>query len=117
MRLLADENIQAPLVGALRERGYDILYIGEFSRGVTDQEVLETAVSQERIILTEDKDFGDLVFRVNRDLPGIILLRLQDVAWQSRFQRLDRLFQERGERLRRLYVVVEPSRIRLRSLP
>lgn len=117
VRLLADENVQAPLVQALRDEGHDVLYIAEQASGITDDEVLSMAAQQERLLLTEDKDFGELVFRLKRGLPGVILLRLTDVSWQSRYRRLSKLFGEFGERLERRYVVVEGERFRFRNLP
>lgn len=117
IRLAADENIQASLVRALRKEGHDVLYVAENAGGITDNAVLAWAAEQERILLTEDKDFGELVFRLKRDLPGVILLRLPDVHWQSRYQRLTKLFERYGGGLRRQYVVVEEERFRFRSMP
>jgi uncharacterized protein with PIN domain len=65
-RLLADENIAASLVRALREDGIDVSYVAELASGITDDEVLDLAKAEARLLLTEDKDFGELVFRMKR---------------------------------------------------
>jgi predicted nuclease of predicted toxin-antitoxin system len=77
MRLLADENFPRPAVTALREAGLDVLWIAETSPGAPDDEVLAQCVATERILLTFDKDFGELAYR--RGLPagcGIVLFRI-----------------------------------------
>lgn len=77
MRLLANENFPADAVLALREAGYDVLWIRETAPGIADPEVLARAVQAERILLTFDKDFGELAYRAG--LPascGIILLHI-----------------------------------------
>lgn len=116
-RLIADENIQSFLVGALRKDGHDVLYIAEYADGITDEEVLSIASDQQRLLLTEDKDFGELVFRLKRGLPGVILLRMTDVFWHSRYKRLTKLLQLHAEQLDRKYIVVEEDRFRFRSMP
>lgn len=63
MKLLVDECFDIKLVKSLRDAGYDVAYIIELAPSITDREVLEIAYQQERILITEDKDFGELVFR------------------------------------------------------
>lgn len=75
-RLLANENIPFDAVKALRESGYDVLWVRQDAPGSTDAEVLETAQEQDRILITFDKDFGELAFRSKRPAAsGIILFR------------------------------------------
>ena len=78
MRLLADENFNSLEVGMLRSRGHDLVCIEEETPGISDQAVLSRATSEERILLTSDKDFGDLVFRDELKTPfGVILFRIR----------------------------------------
>jgi len=63
LRLLADENVQGELVHALRGDGLDVAYVAEGSCGITDEDVLHLALADRRVLLTEDKDFRELVFR------------------------------------------------------
>ena len=77
MRLLADENFNRLEVEMLRSHGHDLVWIEEETPGISDQAVLSRATSEERILLTSDKDFGDLVFRDRLRAPfGIILFRI-----------------------------------------
>lgn len=115
--LLADENIAAPMVSALREAGWDILYIPERTPGVTDDEILALARTERRVLLTEDKDFGDLVFRLERDVPGVVLLRLPERVWDERLPRVKEALTRRAETLLGTYTVIEQNRIRCRHMP
>jgi predicted nuclease of predicted toxin-antitoxin system len=77
MRLLANENVPGDAVTALRRQGYDVVWIWEDSPGVSDIQVLARAHKEDRILITFDKDFGELAFRYG--LPatcGIILFRI-----------------------------------------
>jgi predicted nuclease of predicted toxin-antitoxin system len=78
MRFLADENFPGGAVAALRSNGYDVAWIRTLSPGISDSEVLKLAQAEDRILLTFDKDFGELVFVT--ELPatsGLILFRIQ----------------------------------------
>ncbi len=116
MKLLADECCDAPLVAALRTAGHDVRFMVEEERGLTDDEVLGTAFAEGRIVLTEDKDFGDLVVRLRRPAIGVILLRLDPSVPDTKQERLLAVLSEHAARLVGHYVVVHESRIRIRAL-
>ena len=59
---MADESCAKPVVLALREAGHDVVSIGEVAPGATDQQVLERALNERRVLITEDRDFGELVY-------------------------------------------------------
>ena len=75
MRFLADECCDFAAVRSLREAGHDVLAVNEFQCRSVDKEVIALALAENRILLTEDKDFGWLVFAARIDSPGMILLR------------------------------------------
>ena len=77
MRLLANENFPGLAITAIRSRGHDVAWIREDSPGISDHAVLSRATAEERILITFDKDFGELVFRLGLNAPsGIILFRI-----------------------------------------
>ena len=80
MNLLADEGVDRPVVERLRQDGHDVLYVAESSPSVSDEEVLEQANSRSAVLLTADKDFGELVFRQGLVHSGVVLLRLAGLA-------------------------------------
>ena len=116
MRLLADENCRRTLVEALRAAGHDVLWISEVARGADDDEIIEASIREQRVVITQDKDFGELAIRADRPLPGIVLLRFaagDDRTMTEKLLRLLTAFEkeidgrlvvltERGQRLRRL---------------
>lgn len=76
MRFLADENVEQAVVDVLRAAGHDVSCVGDVLPGAADLGVLALAASQNRILVTNDKDFGRLAYREARAAVGILLLRL-----------------------------------------
>jgi predicted nuclease of predicted toxin-antitoxin system len=107
VRWLAVECVAAPLVTSLRADGQDVLYVAETAAGLSDTEVLALALSETRLLLTEDKDFGDLVFRRARAVPGIVLVRIAPENSVLKIQRLQAAIERRGEGLFGRYTVIE----------
>ncbi len=116
MRWLADECVDAALVARLRNAGHDASYIAEIAAGVTDTEALQLAQEEGRLFLTEDKDFGELVFRFKRAVPGVVLLRIDPEKSQLKWIRLEAAIARLGEGLFGRYVVIEEARFRSRPL-
>jgi predicted nuclease of predicted toxin-antitoxin system len=116
VRWLADECVAAPLVMRLREAGHDVLYVAEMAAGAGDQDIIALAQSEDRLLLTEDKDFGDLVFRWARPIPGVVLVRIAPERAALRADRLAAAVARYGERLFGRYTVVEAGRLRSRAL-
>src|SRR5437016_272035 len=77
MNLLADENFPAPVIGELRRRGHDVVAVAEKMPGAPDTRVLAVAVDDQRLLLTLDRDYGDLIFHHSHPAPaGVVLFRL-----------------------------------------
>jgi hypothetical protein len=66
MNFVADESCVRPVIQALREAGHDVVAIAEIARGATDDQVLEHALKEKRVLITEDRDFGELVYARGR---------------------------------------------------
>jgi predicted nuclease of predicted toxin-antitoxin system len=117
MKLLADENIPSSIVQALADGGYDIVWIRSEFPGISDREVMRYACHEKRIILTYDKDFGELVMKDNLCPPaGIILLRLslKNPAGVSEY--IVDILKSRTD-WEGCFSVIEEKRIRMRPLP
>ena len=76
--LVADESVDYPIVKQLRIAGFTVYAVAEQEPSIDDKSVLATAQSQNALLLTEDKDFGELVFRMNLSHCGILLIRISD---------------------------------------
>ena len=112
MKFLADECCDRDLVGALRNAGYDVLYVLELKPGATDDEVLALAFDQQRILLTEDKDFGELVYRLKKPAHGIILIRIGVKNRSSKWPRIEKLLDAYPERCTGRFVVIDENKLR-----
>jgi len=78
-KLLANENVPLDSVTYLKNRGYDIKAIGIESFGISDKEVMAFAIAEERIIITFDRDYGELIFKHNfKPNEGVIYLRISE---------------------------------------
>ena len=75
MRFLADESCDHAVVRALRAAGFDVVAVAEVTPRTSDEAVIERAAREGRVLLTEDKDFGQLVYASARSTAGVILLR------------------------------------------
>jgi predicted nuclease of predicted toxin-antitoxin system len=88
MRWLVDECVDAALVELLRQAGHDVVAVSYIAPRATDLQVMSRAEAEGRLLLTEDKDFGDLAFRRARRVPGIFLLRISSVQRHRKAERL-----------------------------
>jgi predicted nuclease of predicted toxin-antitoxin system len=117
MRLLANENVAGELVSALRGVGHDVAWIATDAPGASDTAVLEQATAEDRIVLTFDKDFGELAFRGRSPVStGVILLRVQGSSAAAMVQIVVAALQERDNWTGH-FSVLENHRVRMTPLP
>ncbi len=117
MRFLADENFPGDAVAALRNRGHNVTWIRTDSPGMSDVKVLELAQSESRIVITFDKDFGELAFHYK--LPaqcGIILFRISSHSPEHVAQVALSALESRSDWTGN-FTVVEDDRIRMTPIP
>lgn len=119
LKLLANENLPRQLVAALRARGHDVRWVLEERRGIADPVVLREALAEGRVLLTGDKDFGDLVFREGRDAScGVILMRVHGTVSQAQLVAIVLPALESHEaQWRGHFAVITRKRVRIRPLP
>ena len=113
MRFLADESCDFSVVEALREAGFDVVSIAEVFPRATDLRVIELAVEDSRILLTEDKDFGQLVYASAKTSAGVVLIRFPTGARQGLPSAVLDVIRRRGEKLSAAFVVLQPGRVRI----
>ncbi|HVB46951.1 MAG TPA: DUF5615 family PIN-like protein [Burkholderiales bacterium] len=117
MRLLADESCDHAVVRALHAAGHDVLAIAESAPGISDEAVIERAVRDQRIVLTDDKDFGQLVYAAARSASGVMFLRFPAAARETMSRAVVELVNDRGATLAGTFVTVQPGRVRVSRLP
>jgi predicted nuclease of predicted toxin-antitoxin system len=101
------------LVRSLRDAGHDVSSVQERCPGATDKAVAELALAEGRVLLTEDKDFGQFVHASSPRSPGIVLLRFPAGARGIMAVQLNRLLEDHGESLAGCFAIVEPGRMRV----
>ena len=116
MRFLLDECCNAKLVSNLRKEGHDVLYVTESIPSSSDREVLQISQSQKRILITEDKDFGELVYRFKMKTQGIILLRFSISDRHLKWPALKNLIDIKAKDLNGKFVVVDKNKYRIKHL-
>jgi predicted nuclease of predicted toxin-antitoxin system len=118
MKLLANENFPLPSVKFIRQAGYDIVSITEDSPGIEDIEVLTRAANEQRMILTFDRDYGELIYRLRKPSPkGIIYMRFRPHTPEEPATIWLNLLQTEGLQFEGRFTVVERDQIRQRPLP
>lgn len=115
MKLLADEGVDREVVESLRGDGHTVTYIAEAEPGLTDEEVLSRARAQGAILITQDKDFGDLVFRQGLASSGIVLLRLMGLPAVEKGSLVAAALRAHEGLIWRSFTVVSATSIRIRA--
>jgi predicted nuclease of predicted toxin-antitoxin system len=116
VKIVADENVDRQIVDRLREQGHEVLYIAERDPGVDDETVLSFSRESNAILLTGDKDFGDLVFRQRLVHTGIVLMRLGGLTSEQKCSVVAAAFDLHGEALSGQFAVLSDRLLRIRSL-
>jgi len=118
MRFLANENFPLASVRLLRHAGHDVTSVSETAAGAKDTVVLYWAARENRILLTFDRDYGELIYRRHLPAPaGVIYLRFAPETPEEAAIVVSALGQVRGLQLEGRYTVVDHQRVRQRPLP
>lgn len=115
MRFLLDQSTDARLVSFLQAAGHDAKRVGgDFPGGIPDRDVLAIAITEQRILTTDDRDFGELIFRLRQPHTGVIYLRLgEDVDLPDKWERLAYVIANYQQQLDQ-FIVVTRKRVRVR---
>lgn len=114
---LADESCDFAIVRALRAEGYDVLAVSEVTQRSDDRELIEQAYREKRVLLTEDKGFGRLVYASHADSAGVILIRFPGNARRTLVQAVTELVRDQSDGLLGAFVVVQPGYVRISHRP
>jgi predicted nuclease of predicted toxin-antitoxin system len=117
IRFLADENVSRLVVERLRAAGFDVASVRETRPGAPDKDVLDEADSDDRVLVTEDRDFGELVVRQRLKVRGVILLELDRLTSAAEAELVAEIVRIHASKLTGNLLVIEPARVRIRPLP
>ena len=114
--MIADESLNKNLINALRDAGYFITSIAEHSPGISDAEIAVRSLSPPNIIISEDKDFGEMVYHQKVSVIGVILLRYEPEEFDLIRRKLLSLLEHFGHDLQGKFTVITFNKTRIRTL-
>jgi predicted nuclease of predicted toxin-antitoxin system len=117
MKLLADESVDGPVVARLRSDGHDVAWVAEDAPGEADAAVLARAYGEGIVLVTSDKDFGELVYRQRLPHAGVMLLRLSGLDEEAKCDLVSRAIGESGANLTGAFSVLGGDALRIRKDP
>lgn len=112
MRFLVDECTGPAVARWLRDQSHEVFSVYEDARGTVDDDILEKAYSDHWILITNDKDFGEKIYRERRPHRGVVFLRLQDERAASKIKVIEKLLDGYQDRLSGAFVVVTETQVR-----
>jgi predicted nuclease of predicted toxin-antitoxin system len=117
MKFLLDENADIRVAIHLNALGHNVATVaGDHRAGLPDPEVLALAERDGRILVTDDRDYGELVFQDGMPHAGVIFFRLGTTKIQVRIARLDHVLAEHADQLN-LFLIVTRDRVRIGGFP
>ena len=112
MRFLVDECTGPKVASWLRANGHEVFSVYQQARGMEDNDIIQKAFEENWILITNDKDFGEKVYREHYSHHGVILLRLEDERAVIKIETLRQLLSHYGEQLPERFVVVTETKVR-----
>ncbi len=109
---MVDECTGSKVAEWLGGENHEIFSVFDEARGMTDNEVLTKAFVENRILITNDKDFGEMIFRERRKHHGVIFMRLGDERAANKIEVLRRLLENYADKLPEQFVVVTETKVR-----
>ena len=115
MRFLADECVDRFAIEAIRDAGHDIELVVAKIPQASDRDVAALAVAEGRILVTEDRDFGKLIFALSSESTGVLYIRWPAQARSTLYETVQKAVEAVGADLASSFVVLTPGRVRIRS--
>ena len=116
MKFLADENVEWPIVLYLRQNKHDVVSVRETFPGENDDKILEFALKENRILLTNDLDFGRMAIHQKKKTSGILLMRFASESSEEKVSGLEHLLAFHSEKLPRHFTVINEKQIKIRPI-
>lgn len=117
MNFLSDESVDRQIIDRLRQDGHSVLYVVEMEPGISDDKVLDLANKEAALLLTSDKDFGEMVFRQGRSNQGVVLIRMAGLSQESKSAIVASAIRKHASELTKAFTVIAPKSIRIRRSP
>lgn len=112
IKFVADVNVEKPIIDYLSENGYDIRWIPDYNCEILDEEPLKLANKEKRILITNDKDFGEIVFLQKKLSSGLILLRVKGQKAEDKVRLIKRLLHDYSDKILNHFIVITKNKFR-----
>lgn len=116
IKFIADVNIEKAIVDYLSEKAYDVKWVPDFNCKILDEELLSLARREKRILITNDKDFGELIFLQRKLSVGIILIRVKGQRAEDKLNLIKKLLAKHKDRLLEHFVIISEDKFRFISM-
>jgi predicted nuclease of predicted toxin-antitoxin system len=113
IKFLADVNVEKPIVDFLSKQGYDVKWIPYYDCEMFDEDLLQMANREQRVLITNDKGFGDLVIMQKKLSAGAILFRVKGQGLPEKIKLMRKLLMGYRDKLLNHYVIISKSKIRV----
>jgi len=113
--VVADESVDFRVITHLRNAGFSVYAIAEQMRSLSDKDVLLIATTNDALLITEDKDFGELVFRMKLEHSGILLIRVLELPIADKFSLIARTIANNLEKLKGVFAVLSDNKLRIKQ--
>lgn len=113
--IVADESVDFGIIEALRNKGFDVLSIMETDPSISDSDVLTIAFEKEAFLITEDKDFGELTYRLQKPNHGILLIRLSGLSTAEKCNIVVNVIKNQADELMESFSVLTYNSLRIKK--
>jgi len=115
LKLLVDVGVGKAVEKWLKTQGHDVLAIRDLNPRMPDLDILALAVREERLVVTMDKDFGELVYRSGQPHAGVLLLRLEEARSDEKVAVVEKVFRKHEKQLFGNFSVYQRGQLRIRT--
>jgi len=115
LKFLVDIGVSKKVEKWLQEKGYDVKSVRDINPRAKDSEVLHLAVAENRMVITMDKDFGELVYNSGKAHSGVLILRLEDANGAQKIMTLQKILSEHADKMENKFCVFQHGRLRIKN--
>ena len=115
MKFLVDVGVGKKVENWLKENGFDVLSVRDIDSRAKDSQILRWSVDQQRMIISMDKDFGELVYNSGKHHAGVLILRLEDADADTKVAVIKKIFAEYYDKIESHFCVFQDGRLRIRG--
>ncbi|MBI5183224.1 MAG: DUF5615 family PIN-like protein [Nitrospinae bacterium] len=116
IKFIADVNVEKAIVDYLTQNGYDIKWIPDYNCEIPDEDLLDLANAERRVLITNDKDFGEITFLQKKLYTGIILIRIKGQKTEDKVKLFKKLIKNYSNKLLNHFTVITKKKIRFISM-